>query len=100
MSKDFYGSDMSLCNHVFAIVGPTLWNQLPPLTRSILLTGQPSASFRSLKAFSSIWVSRTGSASDWCALQEALYKCTDTIEYAPEHKVRFQSRAEGEWPSR
>src|SRR6218665_148337 len=27
------------------------------------------------------WVSRTGSASDWCALQEALYKCTDTIQY-------------------
>jgi len=29
---------------------------------------------------SSLWVSRTGSASDWCALQEALYKCIDTIE--------------------
>jgi len=28
---------------------------------------------------SSLWVSRTGSASDWCALQEALYKCIDTI---------------------
>ena len=27
---------------------------------------------------SSLWVSRTGSASDWCALQEALYKCIDT----------------------
>ena len=31
---------------------------------------------------SSLWVSRTGSASDWCALQEALYKCIDTIQYA------------------
>ena len=30
---------------------------------------------------SSLWVSRTGSASDWCALQEALYKCIDTIQY-------------------
>ena len=29
---------------------------------------------------SSLWVSRTGSASDWCALQEALYKCIDTIQ--------------------
>src|SRR6218665_1118489 len=27
------------------------------------------------------WVSRTGSTSDWCALQEALYKCRDTIQY-------------------
>jgi len=31
-----------------AIFGPALWNQLPPLTRSTLLTGEPSASFRSL----------------------------------------------------
>src|SRR6218665_374603 len=30
---------------------------------------------------SSLWVSHTGSASDWCALQEALYKCIDTIQY-------------------
>jgi len=30
---------------------------------------------------SSLWVSRTGSASDWCALQEVLYKCLDTIQY-------------------
>jgi len=30
---------------------------------------------------SSLWVSRTGSASDRCALQEALYKCTNTIQY-------------------
>ena len=30
---------------------------------------------------SSLRVSRTGSASDWCALQEALYKCIDTIQY-------------------
>jgi len=33
------------------------------------------------KLFSSLWVSRNGSASDWCALQEALYKCIDTIQY-------------------
>jgi len=26
-------------------------------------------------------VSRTGSAYDWCALQEALYKCIDSIQY-------------------
>src|SRR6218665_1621075 len=30
---------------------------------------------------SSLWISRTGSASDWCSLQEALYKCIDTIIY-------------------
>ncbi len=34
-----------------------------------------------LGLLSSLWVSRTGSASDWCALQEALYKCIDTIQY-------------------
>ena len=31
--------------------------------------------------FYSLWVSRTGTASDWCALQEVLYKCIDTIQY-------------------
>src|SRR6218665_2657397 len=30
---------------------------------------------------SSLCVTFTGSASDWCALQEALYKCIDTIQY-------------------
>jgi len=30
---------------------------------------------------SSLWISRTGSASDWCSLQEALYKCIDSIIY-------------------
>ena len=34
-----------------------------------------------LLLLSSLWVSRTGSAGDWCALQEALYKCIDTIQY-------------------
>src|SRR6218665_1882127 len=63
----------------FAIIGPSLWNQLLPSTRSTLLTGEPSASFRSLKtALFSLGLSR---ASDWCALQEALYKCIDTIQY-------------------
>src|SRR6218665_1495053 len=68
----------------FAIIGLSLWNQLLPSTRSTLLTGEPSASFRSLIRLPfSLWVSRTGSASDWCALQEALYKCIDTIQYNP-----------------
>src|SRR6218665_898504 len=30
---------------------------------------------------SSLWVSRTGSSSNWCALQDALYKFIDTIQY-------------------
>src|SRR6218665_1084597 len=30
-----------------------------------------------IKLLSSLWVSRTESASDWRALQEALYKCID-----------------------
>src|SRR6218665_3657193 len=33
------------------------------------------------RLLSSLWVSRAGSAYDWCALQEALYKCIDTIQY-------------------
>ena len=33
------------------------------------------------RLLSSLWVSHTGSASDWCAPQEALYKCIDTIQY-------------------
>src|SRR6218665_1031814 len=33
------------------------------------------------RLLSSLWVSCTGSASDWCALQEALYKYIDTIQY-------------------
>ena len=33
------------------------------------------------RLLSSLWVSRTGSVSDWCALQEALDKCIDTIQY-------------------
>src|SRR6218665_2368732 len=33
----------------FAIIGPLLWNQFLPSTRSTLLTGEPSASFRSLE---------------------------------------------------
>src|SRR6218665_580472 len=32
-----------------AIIGPLLWNQLLSSTRSTLLTGEPSASFRFLK---------------------------------------------------
>ena len=33
----------------FAIIGPALWNQLPPSTRSSSLTGEPTASSRSLR---------------------------------------------------
>jgi|SRR6218665_4194489 len=34
-----------------------------------------------LSSVLSLWVSHTGSASDWCARQEVLYKCIDTIQY-------------------
>ncbi len=34
------------------------------------------------RLLASLWVSCTGRASDWCALQEALYKCIDLyLEY-------------------
>src|SRR6218665_1433456 len=50
---------------------------------------------------SSLWVSPTGSASDWCALQNALYKCKATIQYNDKQLIRknlFQhlSRADQE----
>jgi len=62
-------------SHLFGtIIGPALINQLPPSIRSTLLTGEPSASFRSLKIeLSSRSVSHALSTSDWCALLEVLY---------------------------
>ena len=48
-----------------AIIGPALWNKLPPLTRTSLLASEPSASFCSCKTASSLFQFRTGSASDW-----------------------------------
>src|SRR6218665_521354 len=38
----------------FAIIGPSLWNQLLPSRRPTLLAGEPSASFRSLKTASAL----------------------------------------------
>ena len=75
-----YGSDTSLCNYWPFALEPTPSYRLPP-TRSTLLTGEQSAFFVLSRLLSSLWVSRTGSASDWRALQEALYKCIDTIQY-------------------
>ena len=65
----------------FAIIGLSLWNQLLPSTRFTLLLVSQVPLFVFSRLLSSLWVSRTGSASDWCALQEALYKCIDTIQY-------------------
>ena len=48
------------------------------------LSADPRCSYGEIQTMSyipNLWVSRTGSASDWCALQEALYKCIDTIQY-------------------
>ena len=57
----------------FGIISPALWNQLPPSTRSTLLTSERSASSSSQNcSLLSLSVSRTCSASVWCALQEAL----------------------------
>src|SRR6218665_2195101 len=55
-----------------------LMSQAPPFVLSRLL--------------SSLWVSRTGSASDWCALQGALYKRIDTIQY---NKIQFMHHHDG-----
>ena len=46
-----------------------------------MTTMVPNTFFVLSRLLSSLWLSRTGSASDWCALQEALYNCIDTIQY-------------------
>ena len=38
-------------NRAFAVVGPALWNDIPPALRSVMLQGISSASLRSLKTF-------------------------------------------------
>src|SRR6218665_1605929 len=46
------------------------------------------------RLLSSLWVSRTESASDWCALPEALYKCIyihDTIQFNTNRTVRMEA---------
>src|SRR6218665_227547 len=40
------------------------------------------------RLLSSLWVSCTGSASDWCAQQEALDKGIDTIKHNTIHVLR------------
>src|SRR6218665_244266 len=55
-----------------------------PSTRSTLLTGVPSASFRSLKTAACFLLSGSLALEALlirCALQEALYKFIDTIQY-------------------
>src|SRR6218665_1875804 len=47
----------------------------PPTIQSLLVSQVPL--FVLSRLLSSLWVSRTGIASDWCALQE----CIDTIQY-------------------
>src|SRR5688572_27465870 len=36
-------------SRAFAFIGPSLWNQLPSSTRSLILSGGPGAPFRCLK---------------------------------------------------
>src|SRR6218665_676717 len=55
-------------------------------TTALIMTPSPCPNsqvplFVLSRLLSSLWVSHTASASDWCALQEALYKCIDTIQY-------------------
>src|SRR6218665_576354 len=86
--NDFYGSDSSLCNHwpfaleqtpSFDTLLPRLVSQVPNFVLSRLL--------------SSLYVSRTGSASDWCTLQVALYKCTYTLKYHTIHVFPYTEAA-------
>ena len=50
-------------------------------TTSHYITVKTVPLFDLSRLLSSLWVSRTGSTLDWFALQEALYKCIDTIQY-------------------
>ena len=65
----------------FTMISPMPCNQLLTSTRSTLLTGERSSSFVLSKLLSSLWVSHTGSAPDWCVMREALYKSINTIQY-------------------
>ena len=76
-SEDFYGSDTSLCNHWPCTLEPSVSFVLIHFIN--WCSGEQSASFHSLETV--LCVSCNGSASDWCALQEALYKCIDTVQY-------------------
>src|SRR6218665_2344766 len=61
-------------------------NHLTPYLFQIFITTSKMEDQRGIITLSSIWVSRTGSASDWYTLQEALYKCIDTIQYDTIHR--------------
>jgi len=64
----------------FAIINPALWNQLPLLTCFSLLTGQPSASFCSLKiVFLSESLALEALLIRVHCWKQALYKFIDTI---------------------
>src|SRR6218665_4041234 len=53
-----------------------------PITSQNPLSNIPSTNHSFYNSnLSSLWVSRTGSVSGKCALQEALYKRIDTIQY-------------------
>ena len=66
----------------FAVIGPLLWNQLLPSTRSTLLTGERSASFRSLKtALFSLGLLHWKRFWLVCTALQVLYKCIDTMQY-------------------
>jgi len=70
-------TDTSLCNHWPFALEPT-----PSFYSINFINWWAKCLFFVLSRLpSSLWVSRTGSASYWCALQEALYKCIDTIQY-------------------
>jgi len=62
-----------------AIIGPAHWNQLRASKWFFVLSGKPPFVLSRLLSFLSI--SRTGCASDWCAQQEAVYKCIYAMQY-------------------
>src|SRR6218665_2669381 len=85
----------------FAIISPCTLEPTPSLPYTpYYMASQVPLFIRSIP-LSSLWVSCTGSASDWCALQEVLYQIshlliqnkkqtlityTDTVEQSLFHK--------------
>src|ERR1043165_8041110 len=47
----------------------------------LIINGWAKCLFSLSGPLSFLWVFRTGSASDWCALRESIYKLIDTIQY-------------------
>ena len=88
-SEDYYGSDTSFCNHWPFALEPT------PSFYSIHFINWWAKCLFSFSQDCSLLSGSLApqSASDWCALQEVLYKGIDTIQYKAFQAVIVSSPA-------